>query len=129
MLETTKAFSSFSVTDLKRAKEFYGKTLGLDIQEKPEGLKLDLPGTNVFIYPKPNHEPASFTVLNFAVDNVDNTVDELKKKGIRFENYDTKDLKTDKPEVATELQTAWDRWNSELVKPLWGPPQQVRNNQ
>ena len=100
MLETTKAFSSFSVTDLKRAKEFYGKTLGLDIQEKPEGLKLDLPGTNVFIYPKPNHEPASFTVLNFAVDNVDNTVDELKKKGIRFENYDTKDLKTDNKGIA-----------------------------
>jgi len=100
VLETTKAFSSFSVTDLKRAKEFYGKTLGLDIQEKPEGLKLDLPGTNVFIYPKPNHEPASFTVLNFAVDNVDNTVDELKKKGIRFENYDTKDLKTDNKGIA-----------------------------
>ncbi len=100
MFEPAKAFSSFSVNDLKRAKEFYGKTLGLDVEEKPEGLALDLPGTNVFIYPKPNHEPATFTVLNFAVDNVDATVDELKKKGVRFENYDTNDLKTDDKGIA-----------------------------
>jgi catechol 2,3-dioxygenase-like lactoylglutathione lyase family enzyme len=100
MLENSKAFSSFSVNDLKRAKEFYGKTLGLDIEEKPEGLELDLQGTNVFIYPKPNHVPATFTVLNFAVDNVESTVGELKKKGIQFENYNTKDLKTDDKGIA-----------------------------
>jgi predicted enzyme related to lactoylglutathione lyase len=100
MFETTKAFSSFSVHDLNRAKEFYGKTLGLDVEEKPEGLSLDLPGTNVFIYPKPNHEPASFTVLNFAVDDVDETFAELKKKGVRFETYDSKDLKTDAKGIA-----------------------------
>jgi len=100
MLETTKAFSSFSVNDLKRAKEFYGKTLGLDIEEKPEGLQLDLPGTNVFIYPKQNHQPASFTVLNFAVDNVEDTVAELKQKGISFEKYDSKDIKTDDKGIA-----------------------------
>lgn len=100
MFEPTKAFSSFSVTDLNRAKEFYGKTLGLDIEEKPEGLSLDLPGTNVFIYPKPNHQPASFTVLNFAVDNVQDTVDELKNKGIKFEKYDSKDIKTDDKGIA-----------------------------
>jgi len=100
MLEHTKAFSSFSVADLKRAKEFYGKTLGLDIEEKPEGLSLDLPGTNVFIYPKPNHQPATFTVLNFAVDSVEETVDELKNKGIKFEKYDSKDIKTDDRGIA-----------------------------
>ena len=100
MLENSKAFSSFSVNDLKRAKEFYGKTLGLDIEEKPEGLELDLEGTNVFIYPKPNHVPATFTVLNFAVDNVENAVNDLKKKGIQFETYNTKDIKTDDKGIA-----------------------------
>jgi catechol 2,3-dioxygenase-like lactoylglutathione lyase family enzyme len=100
VLEPTKAFSSFSVNDLKRAKEFYGGTLGLDIEEKPEGLSLDLPGTNVFIYPKPNHQPATFTVLNFAVENVEETVDELKSKGIKFEKYDSKDIKTDDKGIA-----------------------------
>jgi len=100
VLETTKAFSSFSVNDLKRAKEFYGKTLGLDVEEKPQGLSLDLPGTNVFIYPKQNHEPATFTVLNFAVENVDKAVDELKRKGIRFETYNTKEIKTDDKGIA-----------------------------
>lgn len=100
MLEPTKAFSSFSVSDLNRAKEFYGTTLGLDIEEKPEGLSLDLPGTNVFIYPKPNHQPATFTVLNFAVDNVEDTVDALKNKGIKFEKYDSKDIKTDDKGIA-----------------------------
>jgi len=100
MFGQSKAFSSFSVHDLKRAKEFYGKTLGLQVEEKPEGLSLDLPGTNVFIYPKDNHEPASFTVLNFAVDDVDNTVAELKNKGVHFENYDNKDIQTDDKGIA-----------------------------
>lgn len=100
MLENSKAFSSFSVHDLSRAKEFYGKTLGLDIEEKPEGLSLDLPGTNVFIYPKPNHVPATFTVLNFAVDNVENAVSELKQKGVMFETYNNQDIKTDDNGIA-----------------------------
>ena len=95
MFEPTKAFSSFSVHDLKRAKEFYGKTLGLDVKETPEGLSLELPGTNVFIYPKQNHEPASFTVLNFLVADVDAAVAELKSKGVRFESYESEELKTD----------------------------------
>ena len=100
MFEPSKAFSSFSVHDLTRAKEFYGRTLGLDVSEQPEGLSLDLPGTNVFIYPKENHEPASFTVLNFAVDDIDNTVADLKTKGVRFESYDNKDIKTDDKGIA-----------------------------
>jgi len=85
-----------SVKDLQKAKEFYGQTLGLKVVERAEGLELQLAGNaKVFIYPKPNHAPASFTVLNFAVDDVDITVSELKSRGIQFEHYDQKDLKTD----------------------------------
>ena len=79
MLENAKAFATFSVKDLQKAKEFYGQTLGLKVVERAEGLELHLAGNaKVFIYPKPNHAPASFTVLNFPVDDVDSTVSELK---------------------------------------------------
>ena len=88
MLETSKAFSSFSVDDLTKAKEFYAKTLGLEVSESPEGLELHPGETNVFIYPKPNHRPASFTVLNFQVDDIEAAVDELKQTGVRFEKYE-----------------------------------------
>ena len=94
MLETSKAFSSFSVDDLTKAKEFYAKTLGLDVSESPEGLELHPGETNVFIYPKPNHRPASFTVLNFQVDDIEAAVDELKQTGVRFEKYEG-EIKTD----------------------------------
>jgi catechol 2,3-dioxygenase-like lactoylglutathione lyase family enzyme len=83
-----KAFSSFSVNDLQKAKQFYGNTLGLKVKESKEGLELHPGDTDVFIYPKPNHSPASFTVLNFLVSDIDSTVDELKQKGVRFEHYD-----------------------------------------
>jgi predicted enzyme related to lactoylglutathione lyase len=83
------------VDDLKKAKEFYGRTLGLQVSEEPEGLELHPGGdAGVFIYPKPNHKPATFTVLNFMVDDIDNAVDELKKNGVRFEHYDG-EIKTD----------------------------------
>jgi catechol 2,3-dioxygenase-like lactoylglutathione lyase family enzyme len=96
MFENTKPFSSFSVNDLQRAKEFYGKTLGLKVKETPEGLELHFPGNNsIFIYPKENHVPATFTVLNFPVSNVEAAVDELSKRGVRFERYDEGELKTD----------------------------------
>ncbi|PYS39616.1 MAG: glyoxalase [Acidobacteria bacterium] len=94
MLETSKAFSSFSVDDLTKAKEFYAKTLGLEVSESPEGLELHPGETNVFIYPKPNHRPASFTVLNFQVDDIEAAVDELKQTGVRFEKYEG-EIKTD----------------------------------
>jgi catechol 2,3-dioxygenase-like lactoylglutathione lyase family enzyme len=98
MLKDSKAFSGFSVNDIPKAKEFYGQTLGLDVSED-QGmgmLSLKLAGGNtVIIYPKPNHEPATFTILNFPVDNVDEAVDALKKRGVRFESYDEPDLKTD----------------------------------
>jgi len=88
MLQTRSAFSSFSVNDLKQAKDFYAQTLGLKVNESEMGLKIHPGDTDVFIYPKPNHTPASFTVLNFLVDDIDKAVDELKKNGVRFEQYD-----------------------------------------
>ena len=95
MLKNTKGFSSFSVNDLQKAKEFYGRTLGLEVSESHEGLELHIAGgNNVFIYPKPNHTPASFTILNFPVNNIDEAVDQLTRAGIRFEQYEG-EMKTD----------------------------------
>jgi len=88
MLQTKSAFSSFSVNDLKQAKDFYAQTLGLKVKESEMGLEIHPGDTDVFIYPKPNHTPAGFTVLNFLVDDIDKAVDELKQKGVRFEQYD-----------------------------------------
>jgi predicted enzyme related to lactoylglutathione lyase len=96
MFKEAKAFSSFSVNDIQKAREFYGQTLGLNISEQPEGLALNLPnGNTVFLYPKPNHTPASFTVLNFQVEDIEEAVDELTRLGIRMEKYNQADLKTD----------------------------------
>ena len=96
MLDKSKAFSSFSVNDVQRAKEFYSRTLGLEVSESHGLLSLNLAGgTTVLIYPKPNHVPATFTVLNFPVDSVDKAVDDLTKRGVRFQVYSEPDLKTD----------------------------------
>jgi len=96
MFKDAKTFSSFAVNDLQKAKEFYGQTMGLEISESAEGLKLNLAGgQTVFLYPKPNHTPASFTVLNFAVKDIEAAVDELRTLGVRLEKYDQPDLKTD----------------------------------
>lgn len=95
MFKDTKAFSSFSVDDIPKAKKFYGQTLGLEVSETPEGLGLRLAGGGrVFIYPKPNHEPATFTVLNFQVDNIEQAVEQLTKLGVSFEHYEG-EMKTD----------------------------------
>ena len=88
MLKGNKAFSSFSVDDLDKAQEFYGGKLGLKVKKSKEGLELNLGESDVFLYPKPNHTPASFTVLNFLVDDIEAAVDELHNTGIRFEKYD-----------------------------------------
>jgi predicted enzyme related to lactoylglutathione lyase len=97
MLKDSKAFSGFSAKDIGKTKEFYGSTLGLKVSESNGMLTLHLAGgNNVLIYPKPNHTPATFTVLNFPVDDVDQAVDELTKRGIRFEIYDRPEIKTDK---------------------------------
>jgi len=95
MLKESKAFSGFSVDNTQKAKEFYGRTLGLEVSESHGLLKLHLVGgTTVLIYPKPNHVPATFTILNFPVDNIEQAVDLLTKSGVRFERYEG-ELKTD----------------------------------
>ncbi len=93
MLKDSKAFSGFSVDDLDGAREFYAGTLGLDVTDEPAGLGLQLgSGAAVFVYPKGEaHEPASFTVLNFPVDDVEGAVDALVERGIGFERYDGMD--------------------------------------
>ena len=97
MLGESKAFSGFSANDISKAKEFYGRILGLEVSESNGLLTLHLAGgNNVLIYPKANHTPAAFTVLNFPVENVDQAVDELAKRGVRFETYDFPGIKTDK---------------------------------
>ena len=100
MFKDTKAFSSFSVNDIGKAKEFYSQTLGLEVAEtsgEMSGLlSLHIAGgTKIFIYPKPNHAPATFTILNFPVNDVEEAVDELTARGVRFEIYDLDELKTD----------------------------------
>ena len=100
IFKEAELFSSFSVNDLQKAKEFYGQTLGLDIKETPEGLELHTDNNTVFLYPKPNHTPASFTVLNFAVDDIEAAVDELNALGISLEHYNLPDIKTDQRGIA-----------------------------
>ena len=88
MLGESKAFSTFAVPDVERAKEFYGETLGLRVRDEMDGLVLDLAGgTTVFVYPKADHEPAVFTILNFPVPDVEAAVDRLTAAGVRFEQY------------------------------------------
>ena len=100
LFKEAESFSSFSVNDLHKARGFYGQTLGLDISETPEGLELHTGNNTVFLYPKPNHTPASFTVLNFAVDNIEEAVDELAGLGVSLEHYDLPDIKTDERGIA-----------------------------
>ncbi len=96
MFQNTKAFSGFSVDDIKKAEEFYGSTLGVKLNHAEDGLSLHIGGGgDVFIYPKPNHEPASFTILNFLVDDIDRTVEELTDRGIAFEHYEGSEMETD----------------------------------
>lgn len=96
MLRDTKAFSSISVDNLQRAKQFYGETLGLEVVEIPEGLELHIAGsTPVFIYPSNNYTAPKHTVLNFPVEDIEAAVDWLAERGVRMEQYDMPDLKTD----------------------------------
>ncbi|MFH5232685.1 VOC family protein [Antrihabitans spumae] len=90
MLESTKAFSGFSVNDIEAAKQFYGTTLGVAVSEDAMGhLTLTLPGgTEVLAYPKDDHVPAAFTILNFEVDDIDKAVDALTVSGVSFQRYD-----------------------------------------
>jgi catechol 2,3-dioxygenase-like lactoylglutathione lyase family enzyme len=89
MLGKSEAFQGFSVDDIPAAKKFYGETLGLDVSEEHGQLSLHIPGGRaIFVYPKPGHTPAAFTILNFPVDDIDEAVDELTKRGVEFERYE-----------------------------------------
>jgi catechol 2,3-dioxygenase-like lactoylglutathione lyase family enzyme len=109
IFKTAKSFSSFSVNDLTKAKDFYGQILGLDVSESPEGLELRTNNNTIFVYPKPNHTPASFTVLNFRVDDIEEAIEELASMGVKLEHYNLPDLKTDSRGIASNPghQIAW----------------------
>jgi catechol 2,3-dioxygenase-like lactoylglutathione lyase family enzyme len=89
MFANANAFSGFAVDDLQRAREFYGETLGLEVSEEQGLLALHIAGGRaILVYPKPDHTPATYTILNFPVDDIDAAVDELAARGVRVEKYD-----------------------------------------
>jgi catechol 2,3-dioxygenase-like lactoylglutathione lyase family enzyme len=91
------AFSSFSVDDLATARTFYGETLGLEVRENEMGFVEIVPasGGRVLIYPKPDHAPAVFTILNFPVDDIDSAVDDLRSRGVETKIYDDEEFASD----------------------------------
>jgi catechol 2,3-dioxygenase-like lactoylglutathione lyase family enzyme len=102
MLRDAKSFSSFSSNDIPAAKRFYADTLGLEVEEQMGGLALHLGvGADVFVYPKDDHVPATHTVLNFVVDDVEAAVDRLTEAGVRFERYDG-EITTDQKGIARD---------------------------
>ena len=107
MFKDTHAFSGFSVDDIAKAKAFYSETLGLEVTEAGQGLlHLHTAGGNpIAVYPKPNHIPATFTVLNFPVANVEQAVDELIKRGVQFEQY-TGQITTDEKGIVRDYGPA-----------------------
>jgi catechol 2,3-dioxygenase-like lactoylglutathione lyase family enzyme len=88
MFTPKSAFSGFSVDNTNKAHEFYAHTLGLSVDQESAGLSIHLPGGGaVFAYPKKDHQPATFTMLNFRVDDIDQAVDDLTQRGVQFERY------------------------------------------
>jgi catechol 2,3-dioxygenase-like lactoylglutathione lyase family enzyme len=101
MINAKTAFSGFSVDDAAKAKTFYTETLGLKLAGEEMGLDLELPGGGkIFVYEKADHQPATFTILNFVVDNIDEAVDQLTTAGVVFEQYDNEYIKTDEKGIA-----------------------------
>jgi catechol 2,3-dioxygenase-like lactoylglutathione lyase family enzyme len=99
MFANTKAFSGFAVDDVQKAQKFYGETLGLKTSEEYGLLTLHLAGDRpTMVYPKPDHTPADYTILNFPVDDIDKAVDDLTGRGVRFERYD--DFEQDEKGIA-----------------------------
>lgn len=106
MFKAVAGFSGFSVKDTKEAKEFYSNTLELKVEDNKEEGALDLylpGGAKVFVYPKENHVPATYTALNLVVENIDESVDALNAKGVTFEQYDFPGFKTDEKGVLRGL--------------------------
>ena len=96
MFRDTKAFSGFAVPDIAAAKAFYGDTLGIDVTEDHGMLTLHLAGSrDTIVYPKPDHVPATYTILNFPVDDVEAAVEALAEKGVEFQKYEGEDFATD----------------------------------
>ena len=98
MFENRKVFGGFAVKDTDKARTFYGKTLGLDVRDGDQPGILEIHGTGgtpVLVYPKPDHKPATFTVLNIDVADIDRAVGDLEKAGVRMEHYDEDPIKTD----------------------------------
>ncbi len=94
--QPVRVFSGFSVNDLEVAKHFYSQVLNCEVVESPEGLGLRLPGGGeVFMYPKPDHVPATYTILNFVISDIETSVDQLVEAGVNFEHYSDEYLKTD----------------------------------
>ena len=93
------AFSGYSSNDIVAAQEFYGNTLGLVCEDSMGGIGFKVGGQQVFIYPKDDHQPATFTVLNFVVDDIDAAVDMLAGKGVTFEHYESLPAAQDEREV------------------------------
>ena len=97
MFNPTSAYSGFTVDDLATAKAFYTDTLGLTVEERVGGMKIQLPdGHVVWAYPRSNHQPTTYTMLNFVVDDIDEAVDELTHRGVRFVRYDDMPMQQDK---------------------------------
>ncbi|MGH3647211.1 MAG: VOC family protein [Micromonosporaceae bacterium] len=89
MFTNTKAFSGFSVGDIETAKKFYADTLGVRVSENPAGLTLHIAGDrSILVYPKADHVPATYTILNFPVDDIDAAVDALTERGVTFQRYE-----------------------------------------
>ena len=96
MFGNTKAFSGFAVDDIKKARQFYAETLGLEVTEENGMLTLHIAGDRpTLVYPKPNHTPASFTILNFPVDDIEAAIDQLTARGVVFERYEGTPAATD----------------------------------
>jgi catechol 2,3-dioxygenase-like lactoylglutathione lyase family enzyme len=104
MFRDTEAFSSFSTNDVDAARDFYANKLGLEVSDGPMGaLEIVLgSGQHVSVYPKPNHEPATFTVLNFIVDDVEKAVDDLTAAGITMERYNIPEISQDAKGIARD---------------------------
>jgi len=104
MFKQNQVASSFSTNDIEAAKRFYGEVLGLDVAEQYGGLSLTFAGGGQhWIYPKDDHQPATFTVLNIMVDEIDAAVDGLVAQGVAFEQYDQGQIRTDEKGIARAL--------------------------